>query len=65
MKKIIRYAILTALVMIAFVGLFSQPTSEFYSSAWAIQMLVSKALGVCAGLFAYVLACNWSNKELL
>lgn len=65
MKKIVRYIIIIALVAVAMIGLFSVPTSEFYSSEWAVSLIVSKLLGIAFGVMAYILVCDWHERDML
>lgn len=65
MKKIARYAILILFMALTFLGLFSTPESEFYSSEWAVSLIVSKLLGLAFGVLTYVLACDWHERGML
>lgn len=63
--KIIRYAVIMLLMGLTMIGIFSVPTSEFYSSEWAIVFILSKILGLTCGFVTYALTCAWHNDGLL
>ena len=45
MKSIIDNIILVALVLAAFVGLFSEPSDTLSTPQWALSLLTTKAIG--------------------
>lgn len=45
MKKIVYNIILAALVLAAFVGLFSEPAETLPTTQWTLSLIATKAIG--------------------
>ena len=58
MKSIIDNIILAALVLAAFVGLFSEPAETLPTMQWALSLIATKAVGAAAIYAIYRLAKN-------
>lgn len=68
MKQILtnyRYYVLFVLLMVAIVGLFSEPMDDLPFSKWAWAMIVSKAIGLSAGYAAYRLTVYWEKLGVI
>lgn len=58
MKKIVYTIILAALVLAAFVGLFSEPAETLSTTQWALSLIATKAIGFGAIYAIYRLVKN-------
>lgn len=58
MKSIIDNIILAALVLAAFVGLFSEPAETLPTMQWALSLIATKAIGFGAVYAIYRLVKN-------
>lgn len=58
MKSIIDNIILVALVLAAFVGLFSEPADTLSTPQWALSLIATKAIGFGAIYAIYRLINN-------
>ena len=63
MKKSVnwRYVVIIALAIIAFLGIFSEPTEE--SSNWFAMFIISKSIGLCSAWLAYKANKYWSESN--
>lgn len=58
-----RCAVLLAIGMVAFVGIFSCPLDD--SPTWFSDFIISKAVGFGAGWAMYRLGKKWQNDPLI
>ena len=58
MKTIVNNIILVALVIAAFVGLFSEPSETLPTTQWALSLIATKAIGFGAIYAIYRLIKN-------
>lgn len=65
-KSIIRFAILIALALVAYVGIASSPSDAEPSHAkWLCNLLMSKVVGVAALLWLRCLYKHWKSTDSL
>ena len=60
--SIIRISILIALALVAFVGIFSEPTAE-NNGAWFLDFFLSKGIGAAACYGIYKLYTKWVKVD--
>ena len=62
MKKSVnwRYAVIIALAIVAFLGIFSEPTEV---DSWLVMFAISKGVGLLSAWGAYRLNKYWSDNN--
>lgn len=64
-RKIYRYGILSALLVIMIAGVFSKPMPELSAASHFAVLIVGKAAGLAAGYAAYRLVKRWQAAGLI
>lgn len=62
MKRTFNYAVLCVLVIITFLGIFSEPDTALDNVRWFTVFFVTKAVGFAAGYAAYRLLVRWEKQ---